>query len=108
MGGRIEHSIANIQLLTRIAEEGGIGYLYDDNKVLTVIKDSEIEFPTKENGFISVFSLSDKSEGVTISGLKYEIENAELTNNFPLGVSNEYIGKPSKISVKKGILLIIC
>ena len=73
-----------------------------------MIKDSEIEFPSKENGFISVFSLSDKSEGVTISGLKYEIENAELTNNFPLGVSNEYIGKPSKISVKKGILLIIC
>lgn len=108
MGGRVEHSIANIQLLTRIAEEGGIGYLYDDNRVLTVIKDSEIEFPSKENGYISVFSLSDKSEGVTISGLKYEIENAELTNNFPLGVSNEYIGKPSKISVKKGILLIIC
>ena len=107
MGGRVEHSIANIQLLVRIAEEGGKGYLYDAKSILTVIKDSELEFEKRENGFISVFSLADKSVGVEISGLKYEIENAGLTNNFPLGVSNEFIGKPSRISVKKGTLLII-
>ena len=107
MGGRVEHSIANIQLLTRIAEEGGRGYLYDAKNVLTVIKDSLMEFEKREEGFISVFSLADKSMGVEISGLKYEIENAELTNNFPLGVSNEFIGRPSRIGVKKGLLLII-
>ena len=107
MGGRVEHSIANIQLLTRIAEEGGKGYLYDDKNVLTVIRNSEINFAERKNGFISVFSLSDKSTGVDISGLKYEVENAELTNNYPLGVSNEFEGKPAKICVKNGTLLII-
>ena len=107
MGGRVEHSIANIQLLTRIAEEGGKGYLYDDKNVLTVIIDSDINFVEREEGFISVFSFADKSIGVYISGLKYEIENAELTNRFPLGVSNEFVGKPSRIGVEKGILLIV-
>ena len=107
MGGRVEHSIANFQLLSHIAEEGGRGYLYDDRSILTVIKDSEIEFKARDNGFISVFSLSDTSIGVDISGLKYEIEDAKLTNSFPLGVSNEFIGKPAKISVKNGTLLIV-
>ena len=107
MGGRVEHSIANFQLLSHIAEEGGRGYLYDDRSILTVIKDSEIEFKARDNGFISVFSLSDTSIGVDISGLKYEIKDAKLTNSFPLGVSNEFIGKPAKISVKNGTLLIV-
>ena len=35
MGGRVEHSIANFQLLSHIAEEGGRGYLYDDRSILT-------------------------------------------------------------------------
>ncbi|MBO4509983.1 MAG: thiamine diphosphokinase [Lachnospiraceae bacterium] len=107
MGGRVEHSIANFQLLSHIAEEGGRGYLYDDRSILTVIKDSEIVFEARKKGFISVFSLTDNSIGVDICGLKYEVNNAELTNSFPLGVSNEFIGKPSKISVKNGTLLIV-
>jgi thiamine pyrophosphokinase len=107
MGGRIEHTVANIQMLSHIAEIGGRGYLYDDRNVLTVIKDSGIELGKRAEGFVSVLSLSDTSTGVTIKGLKYEIENAELDNRFPLGVSNEFIGKESHISVKKGNLLII-
>ena len=107
MGGRIEHTVANIQMLSHIAEIGGSGYLYDDRNVLTVIKDSGVELEKRDAGFISVFSLSDLSTGVTIKGLKYEIENAELDNRFPLGVSNEFIGQESRISVDNGNLLII-
>ena len=107
MGGRIEHTIANLQMLSRIAELGGKGYLYDDRNVLTAIKNSEIELTEKKNGFISVFSLSDESRGVSIRGLKYELEEAVLTNRYPLGVSNEYIGRPAYISVREGSLLIV-
>jgi thiamine pyrophosphokinase len=44
---------------------------------------------------------------VTIRGLQYELENAELTNRFPLGVSNAFAGKPAEISVKDGILILV-
>lgn len=108
MGGRVEHTIANIQLLSHISAEGGRGYLYDEKNILTVIKDGErITYDATENGFISVFSLTDRSSGVNISGLKYNVTDAELTNTFPLGVSNEFIEKPSYISVSEGTLLII-
>ena len=106
-GGRIDHTIANIQLLVHIADMGGKGFLYDRDNVLTVIKNSEIMFDKAKQGYISVFSLSDTSKGVTIEGLKYEITEAELTNRFPLGVSNEFMGKNSRISVRDGYLLIV-
>ena len=40
-------------------------------------------------------------------GGKYELSDVELTNDFPIGVSNEFAGKPVEITVKKGALLII-
>ena len=106
-GGRTDHTIANIQLLKSVAERGGRGYLYDKESVLTVIKDSEVSFDESMQGYISVFSLSDKSRGVTIKGLKYEVDDTELDNAFPLGVSNEFTGKKSVILVREGSLLIV-
>ena len=107
LGGRFEHSVANIQLLSDLAENGMQGYLYDNMNRMTCIKNGEISFNGTEKGFISVFSLSDKSEGVTIEGLKYEISDHTLTNSFPLGVSNEFLGKNSRVRVENGLLLIV-
>jgi len=56
---------------------------------------------------VSVFSLSDSSENVSIKGLKYEVDGVTLTNVFPLGVSNETTAKKGIISVGSGTLLIL-
>ena len=106
-GGKLEHSIANVQLAKAIAEKGGKALFIGDNESFTVIKDSSIAFDERHNGRISVFSLSDVSEGVTEEGLLYSLNDATLYNDNPLGVSNEFIGIHSKISVKNGFLLII-
>lgn len=105
-GGRGDHTIANIQTLHNLANRGIKGKLIDKDSIYTVIKDSGIEFERAE-GYVSVFSLSDESYGVNISGLLYELSDASIKNDFPLGVSNELIGKPGKISVSSGTLLIV-
>ena len=51
--------------------------------------------------------MNEKAHGVTIRGLKYELENATLTNDVPIGISNEFIGVQSEITVEDGTLLII-
>ena len=56
---------------------------------------------------MSIFALSGVAKGVTIEGLLYELSDAEITPTFPIGVSNEFIGKESKITVKDGVLTII-
>jgi len=107
-GGRLSHTVANIQLLTNIAELGCMGTLVRRDARYQVIKDTELSFDEREEGYLSVFCLGDKAEGVYEEGLKYSLQNAVLTKENPVGVSNEFIGKPSRVSVKNGTLLIIC
>ncbi len=107
MGGRFDHSIAKIQALSYLSQMGLQGLLFGKDSVLTAITDGKITFPHDAKGYISVFSMTDKSIGVDIKGLKYELENAELTNHFPVGVSNEFTGSKSSISVSDGTLLIV-
>lgn len=107
IGGRTDHTIANIQLACYITENGGNALFYDDNNILTVIKNTSVAFTESATGTISVFALSNEAKGVTISNLKYEIENVTLTPDFPLGVSNEFVGKHSEIKVTDGKLCVI-
>lgn len=107
LGGRLDHTIANMQTLAFIAENGGSGYLIGGNSVSSVIKDSSISFSAEERGMISVFAFGQNASGVSISGLKYELDNAALIPSLPLGTSNEFTGKPAEIEVKNGSLLVI-
>lgn len=107
VGGRLDHTVATIQTATFVAENGGIAYIYDGNHTVTAIKNSSINFKANSKGYISIFALSGVAKGVTIKGLLYELDNAEITPSFPIGVSNEFISKESEISIKDGILTII-
>lgn len=105
-GGRIDHTIANLQLLAYLSERGMQGFLFDRDSVFTAITDAELALNRMDGGYVSVFSWSERSTGVYLKNLKYELHDAVLTNSFPLGVSNEFIGKESRITVGKGTLLI--
>ena len=109
LGGRLDHTFANIQTASYVAENNGIAVFYDSNfkTSLTVIKNNCISFSSECKGNISVFSVSDKSYGVTEKGLLYEVIDCELSSDFPLGVSNEFKGIKSFISVTQGKLCII-
>ncbi len=107
VGGRLDHTIASLQTAAFIAENGGRAYICDSAYTVTVIKNSSISFKKKASGIVSLFALSGIAEGVTIDGLLYPLNNARLTPDFPLGVSNEFIDKESSISVKDGVLTII-
>jgi len=106
MGGRTDHTIANIQTLAYIANRGASAFLYGDGEIITVIKNGFISFSAGSEGTVSAFAMGGKAEGVCESGLLYGLENAELTPDFPLGVSNEFTGEAAEISVRNGLLLV--
>lgn len=106
-GGRFDHTVANLSLLGGMAREGLRGFLYGDGYVITTVFPGNPLILSGENDAgVSVFSLSDRSEGVTLRGLLYPLENGTLTNTFPLGVSNRKTEETAEISVKSGVLLV--
>lgn len=106
-GGRPDHTFANIQMLKFLSKRGVSAQIVDKNSIYTVITNSKAEFSSKDKCYFSVFSLDEKCTGVTETGGFYEVNNADLTNDYPIGVSNEFIGNPVTVSVKQGSLLII-
>ena len=106
-GGRVEHTLANIQVLKYLSSQGKRGFLFGEDSIMMAITDGKMDFSAHDEGYISVFSLDSTSTNVNLKGLKYELDNATLTNDFPIGVSNEFIGKQSSVEVKNGTLLIV-
>ncbi len=106
-GGRPDHEFANIQTLAYIANRGARGYLIGRGSVITVIKNSALHFAAEAKGVISVFCMGDRAEGVDLTGLKYPLSNHTLSCDYPLGVSNEFLGVPSAVSVKNGLLAVM-
>ncbi len=107
MGGRLEHTVANLQLLTGLSRQGTFGILAGGGQAAAVVTNGAVRFPESARGFCSVFCLGDAARGVSLEGLKYPLEDDELTGDFPLGVSNEFLGLPARVAVAEGSLLVI-
>lgn len=106
VGGRIEHSLANISALAFINSNGGHGKIINGNQVIELLGEEIIEFDEKSKGYISIFAFSEKAK-ISIYNMKYNLIEQEISNDFPLGIDNEFIGKQSKIEVHSGKVLII-
>jgi thiamine pyrophosphokinase len=110
LGHRLDHTMANIACLEYIVNHGkGAELIGLDGIKLLMVRNGCIEIEEKfaEIGrTISVFAYGGEAKGVKISGLKYEVSDITLSSDFPLGVSNEFVGKKAFISVREGVLLI--
>lgn len=107
MGGRTDHTIANIQCLLFLKNQGAEGYLISDKEMLFLIRGESIKFEPKSFGLFSLFALQNRVAGVTIRGMKYPLEQAELTDAYPIGISNEFIGEEAEVTVEEGTLLAV-
>lgn len=129
-GGRVDHLLANLQSMARISRLGAAIRLaapeYDAWALTGPAPDASapdasgpaphapdgpaatLTLPDRPGGtLVSVFCHGDRAEGVTLTGLSYPLDGADLTGDFPLGVSNRRLeGQPATVSVRRGTLLI--
>ena len=134
-GGRVDHLLANLQSMARVSRLGATIRLaapeYDAWALTgpapsTPAPDASaphasgpaphapdgpaatLTLPDRPGGtLVSVFCHGDRAEGVTLTGLSYPLDGADLTGDFPLGVSNRRLeGQPATVSVRRGTLLI--
>ena len=107
LGGRLGHTLANVQALMYLSKHGARGLLIGERETVTAVTDGEIRFSSAHTGYISVFCLDAPAKGVTLRGLKYPLEDAVLTSSVALGVSNEFTGAEAVVSVSSGTLVIV-
>lgn len=107
LGNRPDHSIANIALLSFLKKEGARGILFGTQIHMTTIRNETLIFEAVTGGMVSVFALGDEAESVTINGLKYELLKEKMRRDFPIGISNEFVGKEGRIRVEEGELLVM-
>jgi thiamine pyrophosphokinase len=56
---------------------------------------------------VSIFPLSGPATGVTLEGMSYPLEDADLYPGDTLGFHNELIGTEARVSVERGALLVV-
>lgn len=104
-GSRLDHTFANIQCLVYLKNNGATGYLVDGTGMMFVIQNEAVHLNKNLEGVLSLFSLSREAKGVCVENMKYPVKDYTMTNDFPIGVSNEFIGEQALISVEDGELV---
>ncbi|NLT57910.1 MAG: thiamine diphosphokinase [Clostridiales bacterium] len=108
LGGRLDHTLANITMLRYLIDFGATGWLLSEENCVTLLKDGALTLERDAHyPHLSVFSYEGEATGVLVQGGKYTPVSHSLNNCFPLGVSNAILGERAIISVKRGILLIV-
>ena len=117
LGGRLDHTLASIAVLTSISRKGLTGWLISENEVVTAVTNGQLiinHVPLNKGyaldtppQYLSIFPIGGKARGVTLTGLKYETDNAVLSCDNSLGLSNEFVSKEAIIDVKNGTLIVV-
>ena len=106
IGGRLDHTFANLQTLAYIHDHGAQGCISDgDHKVFLI--SSSLSLRKGKYDYASVFAYDSVCKDISLKGFKYEGEHLELQSNFPLGVRNEITAERAEIRVGEGRLLVI-
>lgn len=107
-GGRVDHELAAVQLLVRVAGAGIRCALIDTRNRVTLLMPGTYHVSNDPDyHYLSFLALSEKVEGLTLEGVKYPLKNAELSVGSSLCVSNEAKAEAFSVSLRSGYLLMM-
>lgn len=106
LGGRLDHTMANLQTLNFIRDAGGTGEIRDGDLRVFLIRNETVEIPEGPEGNFALFAVDPEIHGVTERGMKYETDGVTISNAFPIGCSNHiFPGKKASVTVEDGTAL---
>ena len=106
-GGRLDHTLGNVAILLMLDSAGKKAVIADDFSDMEIVSRERALIPDRYSYF-SLLNITGTAKGVTIRNALYPLSDAEITCEYPIGVSNEVLpGKTAEVTVKEGRLLII-
>ncbi|MBR2286919.1 MAG: thiamine diphosphokinase [Clostridia bacterium] len=107
IGGRFDHTFANLQCLADCAGHGEEAWLYDSNNRMCILSPGAYSFKPEAEAYLSLFAYTEKVSGICLHGTEWELEDATLTQDYPLGCSNWFRDREVELSFREGLLLLI-
>jgi thiamine pyrophosphokinase len=105
-GGRLDHLLANLLLITHEAyADLTIDARVDDTWITVVRTMRELSGPV--GATVTLLPIGGPATGVTTTGLRWTLTDAELTPASTRGVSNEIVTSPATVRVRTGVLLAV-
>ena len=109
-GGRLDHTVANLQTLRYLCERGARGELRERDCWARVIQDETLELRRGaylgEGAYLSLFAMGGECR-VTETGVEYPLEDYPLSGAYPLGVSN-HIRDTARSTAQCTLLVMLC
>ncbi len=110
LGGRLDHTLSSVFLLEYIHRKGVSAVMTDGKnrvRIMCADGDAAVQRISKGYKYLSIVSLTDRCDGVSISGVYYPLDSVELTRSFSYAVSNEITAEFAEITLTDGVLLVI-
>lgn len=107
MGGRLDHTLANVGILLMLDAAKKRATAVDDYSEMRIVS-REPAHVKDDCPYFSLLNVSGLARGVTIRGAKFPLENGEITCEYQYATSNEVLpGQTAEIDVEEGRLLLI-
>ena len=106
LGGRVDHELANIMLCVYALKKGIKLIIKNEATEIFAVKDKAV-IKGKPGDLLSLIPVLGNAEGVSLSGLKYTLDNAEIEAGKTVGISNEFADCEAVVTVKKGLLIAV-
>ncbi len=107
-GGRQDHNLGNIYSLLMLKNAGKTAKILDDYSEMSIIASGEECRVKKGWRYFSLLNISGTARGISITGAKYELDGAEILPEYQYGISNEVMHDEALITLRDGILLLVC
>lgn len=106
LGGCFGHTLANVTLLALPeAKDARLRILEEDQEIFLIRQTVTLTGTVGEK--ITLLPLTERVEGITLTGMKYPLKKAVMTIGVPIGVSNEFLEEAAQIELEKGILVAV-
>ena len=104
----LEHTLANLATGLYLAKNGVNVLLVNERSELRyLVPGRELILQRRDWKYLSLFPMEGRLTGVCIRGAFYPLENAVLTADYPLGVSNEFIADTAQLQCSGGCGLVV-
>ena len=106
LGGRVDHTLANVMLLALPELEGVKARLLEGDQEVLLIRD-EVLIEGRSGDTVSLLPLSGDVTGIYTEGLEYPLHNGTLKFGAARGVSNVLTAPQARVRVGGGLLLAV-